>query len=376
MLSKRCYYEVLAVSKDVDEDGLKRAYRKLAMQYHPDRNPGDAEAEAKFKEAAEAFDVLRDPQKRARYDRYGHAGVDAMPHHDFSSAESVFDIFGDLFGDLFGGGRGGRRRQRRGADLQLEFEIDLVEAYRGTQRTFKVPRRENCATCGGGGSKPGSQPATCRRCGGQGAVLQGQGFFRIQQTCSACGGRGQVITDPCPACRGAGSVEAERELQVNVPPGVDDGMVIRLQGEGEGGGPGGVPGDLHCLVRVRPHKLFVREGTELHCEVPITISQAALGGALEVPTLEGKFVHVSLARGTQTGDEIRVPGKGMPHVRGGRPGELVAHLRVVTPRNLTKRQEELLRELAEIDGQNVAPERKGFLDRVKELFTSSEKKGP
>jgi len=369
--TKRDFYEVLGISRDADEETLKKAYRTLAMKYHPDRNPGDAEADVKFKEAAEAFEVLRDPQKRARYDRFGHAGLEGMGGPNFRDAESIFDVFGDIFGDMFGGGGRRRRGPRAGNDLQLAFEIDLIEAYRGVRKDMKIPRAERCNTCSGSGAKPGSQPVTCRRCNGHGVVIQGQGFFRIQQTCNACRGQGSVISDPCVTCRGQGSVTVERELSVQVPAGIDDNMRICLQGEGEAGEPGAPAGDLYCVVRVRPHPLFVRNGQELHCEVPITFSQAALGGNLEVPTLEGKYINATLARGTQGGDEIRIPGKGMPHVRGGRPGDLVIHLRVVTPRNLTKRQEELLRELAEIEGKHVPPERKGFLDRVKEFFTSS-----
>jgi molecular chaperone DnaJ len=369
MATKRCYYEVLEVSRDADEETLKKAYRKLAMKYHPDRNPGDTEADAHFREASEAFEVLRDPQKRGRYDRYGHAGLEGMNGPGFSSADDVMNIFGDLFGDLFGG----RRRQRGpqpGNDLQMALELDLVEAYKGVSKEVRIPRRERCADCGGQGSRPGSQPQTCRRCNGHGVVIQGQGFFRIQQTCSVCRGRGTVITDPCGRCRGAGVVQIEKALTVQVPAGVDEGMSIRLNGEGEAGDPGAPPGDLYCVIKVRQHPLFVRHNQELHCEVPITFSQAALGGPLEVPTLDGKYVTAQLARGTQAGDEIRVQGKGMPHVRGGRPGDLVVHLRVVTPRKLTKRQEELMRELGEIDGNHVPPERRSFLDRVKEFFGS------
>jgi molecular chaperone DnaJ len=370
METKRCYYEVLGVERSADEETLKKAYRKLAMQYHPDRNPGDAEADVKFKEAAEAFDVLRDPQKRQRYDRYGHAGLEGVPGHNFSNAESVMDIFGELFGDLFSGG-GRRRGPRQGGDLQIAFEIDLVEAYRGTRRDLKIPRHERCNDCGGSGAKPGTHPVSCRRCNGHGVVIQGQGFFRIQQTCSACRGQGSVIGDPCKTCRGNGTIEVERSLTVTVPAGIDDGMRMCLQGEGEAGDPGAPPGDLYCLIRVRQHPLFARNGQELHCDVPITFSQAALGGSLDVPTLEGKYATATLHRGTQSGDEIRIAGKGMPSVRGGRTGDLVAHLRVVTPTNLTKRQEELLRELADLDGKHVSPERKSFLERVKEFFTSA-----
>jgi molecular chaperone DnaJ len=368
---KRDFYEVLGVSRDTDDETLKKAYRTLAMKYHPDRNPGDAEADARFKEAAEAFEVLRDPQKRARYDRYGHAGLDGMPVHDFGNTEAVMDLFGDLFGDIFGGRRGGRRGPRRGNDLQVVFEIDLVDAYQGLHKTITIPRQELCEVCHGTGAKQGSQPTPCKRCGGQGVVIQGQGFFRIQQTCGACRGQGMVITDPCPNCRGARTIQMQREIDVSVPAGIDEGMQIRMTGEGESGEAGAPPGDLYCQVRIRPHKLFVRHNQELHCEVPITFSQAALGGTLDVPTLEGKFVNATLQRGTQTGDEIRISGKGMPNVRGGRSGDLVVHLRVVTPRNLTRRQEELLRELSELDGKHVSPERKGFLDRVMEFFSST-----
>jgi molecular chaperone DnaJ len=367
MASKRDYYEVLGVARDADEDTLKKAYRKLAMQYHPDRNVGDAEAEAKFKEASEAYDVLRDPQKRQLYDRYGHAGLEGTAMPNFTNADAVFDIFGDLFGDLFGGRR--RRGPRSGHDLQLALEIDLLEAARGVQKEIKVPRLESCSDCRGSGAKPGTRPATCRRCGGHGVVIQGQGFFRIQQTCSACGGQGAVITDPCRTCHGRGAVESERTLTVNIPPGVDNDVSIRLTGEGEAGERGAPPGDLYCVLRVRKHPLFVRHGPDLHCEVPVTISQAVLGRPIEVPALDGQFITHKLKRGTQSGEEVRIHGKGMPNLRGGRPGDLVVHVHVVTPRRLTKRQEELFHELEEIDGTEIPPERKSFLERVREFFT-------
>jgi molecular chaperone DnaJ len=371
MTSKRCYYEVLGVERTADEETLKKAYRTLAMKYHPDRNPGDPEADAKFKEAAEAFDVLNDTKKRAVYDRYGHAGLNGMPMHDFSHGVDAFD----LFEGIFGGGRGRRRGPRRGADMQVSFEIDLIEAYRGVQKTFKIPRQEHCKECGGSGAKPGTQPAPCRRCNGQGAVVQELGFFGmgIQRECPSCRGRGVIIADPCKPCRGRGQVEVEREVTVNVPAGIDENVSIRINNEGEAGDAGAPPGDLYCHVRIRQHQLFVRHNQDLHCEVPITISQAALGGPLEVPTLEGKCTTATLPRGTQSGDEIRLSGKGMPHVRGGRSGDLVVHLRVITPRNLTKRQEELLRELAEIEGKHVAEERKSFMERVRDFFGSAKK---
>lgn len=373
MAGKRDYYEVLGVSRDADDETLKKAYRKLAMQYHPDRNVGDHEAEVKFKEAAEAFEVLRDPDKRARYDRYGHAGLDGLNMPQFNNADSVMDLFGDLFGDFFGGGRRRRGRQA-GRDLQMAVEITLLEASRGVKKTVPVARDERCPECGGSGAKPGTKPAACRRCGGHGVVLQGQGFFRIQQTCPGCGGRGVVLPDPCRKCHGGGLVSVERSIEVNIPAGVDNDMTLRVPGEGEVGDPGAPPGDLYCVLRVRPHPLFVRNGLDLHCEVPVTFSQAALGAEIEVPTLEGKFIPQTLPRGTQGGDELRVRGKGMPGLyRDGRPdgrvGDLVVHVRVVTPRNLTKRQEELLRELAELDGNHVSPERKSFLEKVRAFFT-------
>jgi molecular chaperone DnaJ len=337
------------------------------MQYHPDRNVGDADAEAKFKEASEAYDVLRDPQRRQLYDRYGHAGLEGTGLHDFTSADAVMDIFGDILGDLFGGRR--RRGPQRGRDLQMVLEIDLLEAARGVQKEIKVPRAETCADCRGSGAKPGTRPATCRRCGGHGVVIQGQGFFRIQQTCGACGGQGAVITDPCQTCHGRGAVEAERRLTVNIPPGVDNDVSIRLGGEGEAGDRGAPPGDLYCVLRIRKHPLFVRQGQDLHCEVPVTISQVALGRPIEVPTLDGQFVTQNLKRGTQSGDEVRIAGKGIPHLRSGRPGDLVVHVRVVTPPHLTKRQEELFHELEEIDGTEIPPERKSFLDRIRDFFS-------
>jgi molecular chaperone DnaJ len=367
MAGKRDYYEVLGVTRDADDDTLKKAYRKLAMQYHPDRNVGDHEAEAKFKEATEAYEVLRDPPKRQLYDRYGHQGLEGVAMPNFGG-ESVMDLFGELFGGVFAGGR---RGPRGGRDLQMTVEIDLVEAFRGVRKEIRVPREETCSDCGGSGARCGTQPAACRRCGGRGVVLQGQGFFRIQQTCGSCGGRGVVIPDPCPKCRGNGTVEVERELTVHIPPGVDNDVSIRLPGEGEAGDPGAPPGDLFCVIRVRKHALFVRHGQDLHCEVPVTFSQAALGSAIDVPTLDGRFITHNLRRGTQGGEELRIPGRGMPHLRGGRHGNLVVHVRVVTPRNLSKRQEELLRELDELEGKHVSPERKSFLDRVREFFTAS-----
>jgi molecular chaperone DnaJ len=365
--SKRDYYEVLMVARDADDEAIKSAYRKLAMQHHPDRNPGDHEAEIRFREITEAYEVLRDPNKRQRYDRYGHAGLDAqLPN--FGQADNVMDLFGDLFGGMFGGRM--RRGPQPGRDLQVTVELDLLEAVRGVEKTITIPREEPCGDCGGSGCKKGSKPATCRRCNGQGVVIQGHGFFRIQQTCSGCGGSGAIITDPCNTCRGARRVTVERSIKIGVPAGVDTNMRMRVNGEGEAGMPGSPPGDLYCVFRVRRHSLFVRDNLDLHCEIPITFSLAALGGAIDVPTIDGTPVAQTLSRGVQSGDEIRLRGKGVPSVENGRKGDLVVHLRVVTPRNLTKRQEELLRELNEIDGKHVPPERKSWLDRVREFFSA------
>jgi molecular chaperone DnaJ len=374
--SKRDYYEVLAVDRQANDEEIKRAYRRLAMQYHPDRNVGDPEAEEKFKEASEAYEVLRDPEKRRRYDRYGHAGLDGMNMPHFNDAQSVFDLFGDIFGDLFG--QRGRRGPPPGRDLQAVIEVDLVEAARGTTKTIHLSRDEVCPDCTGSGSRPGSRPATCRRCNGHGVVIQSQGFFRVQQTCRGCGGRGVVITDPCEGCRGNGRVVARRTLEIAIPPGVDTGTRIRLSGEGDAGQPGAPSGDLYVLIRVREHAIFQREGEHLHCHVPITFSQAALGGDIEVPTLEGRLVH-KLKRGLQSGDVVYISGRGMPVLEGGRQrgpsgrrGDLLVHLIVETPRTLTKRQEELFRELAEIDQKQVSPQRKSFLDKLREFFKAEQ----
>jgi molecular chaperone DnaJ len=367
--TKRDFYEILGVERTATDDEVTKAYRKLAMKFHPDRNVGEKEAEDKFKEAAAAYDVLRDPDKRARYDRYGHAGLEGLGGPDFRDARSVFDVFGNLFGDLFGDcHRGG---PQAGRDLQYALEIDLVEAAKGTRKTITIPREELCAECGGGGARRGTRPAPCRRCDGHGVVIQRQGFFQVQRTCPGCGGRGAVITDPCPQCHGAGRVTVKRTLDVSVPPGVDSGMRVRLNGEGEAGDPGAPRGDLFVLVRVRDHALFQRDGLHLVCQVPVTFSQAALGATIEVPTLDGRREH-ELPRGVQSGEVLRIAGQGMPNVRGGRRGDLLVQVIVETPKALTKRQEELLRELAELDHKHVSPARKGFLEKVRDFFSPAE----
>jgi molecular chaperone DnaJ len=374
MAGKRDYYEILGVAKNADEEEIKKAYRKLAMQYHPDRNAGDGEAEEKFKEAAEAYEVLHDPEKRQRYDRYGHAGLEGMNMPHFHDAQEVFSMFGDILGELFGGGR---FRGHGGRDIQVGIELDLVEAYRGTRKTVHITRAEHCTECSGSGSRPGSQPKVCRRCRGQGVLLQRMPFLPIQQQvlCPDCEGRGSVITDPCSACRGKGRVNQRRSLEVTIPPGIDSGNQLRVGGEGEAGEPGSPPGNLLCVFRVREHSLFRREGAHLICQVPITFSQAALGGDLELPSLDGAIPY-KLKRGVQSGDLVRLSGRGMPTFLpggrpGGRPGDLIVQLLVETPRQLTKRQEELFRELAVLEQSEVSPQRKSFLDKVRDFFTAS-----
>lgn len=368
-MMKRDYYEVLSVTKTANGDEIKKSYRRLAMQYHPDRNPGDAEAEAKFKEAAEAYDVLSDPAKKERYDRYGHAGLSDMGggQGGFSNLNDIFEIFGDIFG-----GMGGSRQQRRpqGQDLQIDVELDLFEAFKGATKTLEFNRAEVCGDCNGTRMKKGSRPAKCNRCGGKGAVVTRQGFFQIQVACPSCGGRGEIITDPCSKCDGQGQVLAKRKIDVTIPPGVDSGSRIRLAGEGEVTEINGPRGDLYCRVRVKAHQVFQRDGTDLLCEVPITFSQAALGGELEVPTLTGAS-SVTLPRGTSHGDLFRLRGRGMPDLRGRGHGDLLIRTLIDIPKKLTKRQEELLRELAEIDKKHVSSERKGFFDKVKEWLAGS-----
>jgi molecular chaperone DnaJ len=372
MSTKRDLYEILGVGRDVGDEELKKAYRTLAMKYHPDRNAGDEEAAVRFKEAAEAYDVLHDPEKRQLYDRYGHAGLNGARMPNFTNVESVFDAFGDLLNGFFGGGgrRGGGPQP--GDNLLFELEIDLFTAARGGKRTITVGRRENCHECSGSGCKRGSRPATCRQCRGQGVVLLTQGFFRIQQTCRGCGGQGVVITDPCTNCHGRGRVKAQRTLDINVPAGAYHGLRLVLRGEGEAGGPGAERGNLFVELHVREHPLFKRDGDHLICHVPVTFSQAALGGDIDVPTLEGAMTH-TLKPGLQSGEFVRIHGKGMPNLRSGRHGDLIVVIQVETPRHLTTRQEELLRELAEIDKKHVSPQRKSFFEKLRDLFTSSEK---
>ncbi len=375
MSSQRDYYEILGVARDASAAEIKKAYRKIALKYHPDRNPGDEEAVARFKEASEAFDVLSDETKRARYDRYGHAGVSgsggAGGFHDLND---IFSGFGDIF-EGFGfasSGRSSRSGARRGASLQTRVEIDLVEAATGCTRELHISRRETCDTCDGSGARPGSRPVTCSTCGGHGRVVRSQGFFQMQTTCPACRGDGQTIADPCPDCSGSGRQMREVVREVKIPAGIDSGMQLCLRGEGEAGVKGGPRGDLYVDIEVRSHPLFERDGQDLLCRVPVTYSQAVLGAELHIPTLNGRL-DFTLEPGTQPGSVTRIPGKGLPDPRSGdRRGDLLVEIQVEVPRKVSGRQEELLRELAELEAADVMPHRKSFFEQVKEFFGGGE----
>lgn len=370
-MAQRDYYEVLGVGRDAGEAEIKKAYRRLAMKYHPDRNPDDEEALNRFREAKEAFEVLSDTDKRAAYDRFGHAGVQggaagAGAGGGFGDADFA-DIFGDVFGDIFGGGR---RRSARGADLRYRMDITLEEAVQGTEKTIRIPAQQPCETCGGSGAKPGSRPRACSTCGGHGQVRMQQGFFSIQQTCPTCRGSGEVVDDPCGSCHGSGTVEREKKLSVRIPAGVDTGDRIRLSGEGEPGGRGAPTGDLYVEVRVKPHPIFERDGNNLLCDVPLDIATAALGGEVEVPTLDGQ-VKLKIPAGTQSERIFRIRGKGVKPVRGGATGDVLCRVRIETPVNLTARQRELLEEFRESLGGGDArhsPRQSSWLDGVRKFF--------
>jgi molecular chaperone DnaJ len=368
MVSKRCYYEVLGVAKNAGPEELKRAYRTLAMKYHPDRNTGDEEAAVRFKEAAEAFEVLSNDDKRARYDRYGHAGLEGMPMPDFSRGQG-FDIFAEVLGGLGDAIFGGGRAAQDDGHILCRVDLTLDEAYRGVKKTIKFRRDELCKECSGSGCKRGVKPVRCRQCNGRGVVLMQQFILSVQRRCPGCGGRGHIIPDPCPACNTRGFTEGVCNLDVELPPGMVGGKrQVKISGEGHAGFPGEPRGDVWLDVDVRDHSLFQRKGDDLICAVPISFSQAALGGPIEIPTLDGAVVH-ELERGRQSYDKVPLSGKGMPNLRTRRRGNLIAVLIVETPTNLTKRQEELLRELAEIDHKNVSPNRKSFFDKLRTLFT-------
>ncbi len=372
-MAKRDLYDVLSVERNSTPNQIKSAYRQLAKRFHPDRNPNDPEAERLFREAAEAYDVLSDPEKRARYDRYGFAGVENQGASDFRSPDDVIDAVREMFagtgfGDLFGGG-GRRRGPRQGADILYRIEIDLEEAARGATKSFTIKRDDHCESCRGTGARPGTSPTTCDYCGGQGQVFTARGFFQMATTCPACGGEGVRVIDPCPDCRGSGRQSKEATISpLKIPPGATNGLILLLRGQGEPGDPGAPRGNLRVQIQVRPHPFFVREDSNLICPVPVSFAQAALGAEIEVPTLDGPSL-MEIPRGTQSGDVITLRGRGMPDLNGRGRGD--QHVRVVieTPRKLTERQEELLRELAELDHAHVSPKRKGFVEKLRDFFT-------
>jgi molecular chaperone DnaJ len=379
MSAKRDYYEVLGVPRDADEAGLKSAYRKLAMKHHPDRNAGCTNAEAKFKEVNEAYAVLSDPQKRAAYDRYGHAGLNGHAaggagQADFRDFEDLVrgafgGSFDDLFGELFGGGvRARRRGPAAGADLRCDVEIELEDAFAGKDVTVEVPCSETCTACKGSGAEPGTSVETCPTCGGMGAVRATTGFFTMQRTCHTCGGQGRYVKTPCKACDGVGRVRTTRKLSVRIPAGVSDGTRIRLAGEGDVGTMGGPRGDLYLFVAVRPHDLFERDGADLYCRTPVAMVTAALGGEIEIPTIEGGRVKVKIPEGAQTGKRVRLKGKGMSELRGNVRGDMIVELFVETPTKLTPKQKELLAQFCAETAEGCHPEHHGFIKRAKRFW--------
>ncbi|OQW61265.1 MAG: molecular chaperone DnaJ [Proteobacteria bacterium SG_bin9] len=372
MSAKRCYYETLEVERSVNDAGLKTAFRKLAMKWHPDKNPGDQASEVKFKEINEAYEILKDGDKRAAYDRYGHAAFEQGGMgggHGFGQGfgQGFADIFEDLFGMTGQRGRGGRER---GADLRYNMEISLEEAFAGKTAQIQIPVSVTCESCSGTGAKAGSKPKTCATCNGAGRLRHAQGFFTLERTCHACQGRGQVIEDPCGSCSGTGRVTKERNLSVNIPPGVEDGTRIRLAGEGEAGVRGGPPGDLYIFLALTAHPLFQRDGADLYCRVPVSMVSAALGGEFEVPAIDKSKTKVKVPAGTQSGQRFRVAGKGMPVLRSRQKGDMYVQVVVETPQNLTKKQQELLAEFEKLSSGATQPEAVGFFSRVKEFFAS------
>ncbi len=375
-MAKRDYYEILGVNRQATEADLKSAFRKLAKEHHPDRNPDDKSAEQKFKELNEAYEVLKDPQKRAAYDQFGHAafeggrGGQSGFGPDFAS--SMSDIFDDLFGEFMGGRRGNQRGRgtgrERGADMRYNMEISLAEAYAGKQAQIKVPTSVRCEPCSGTGAKPGTKPSACPTCAGSGKVRASQGFFTIERTCPSCHGRGEFIDDPCRSCDGAGRITKERTLQVSIPAGVEDGTRIRLAGEGEAGARGGPAGDLYIFLSIKPHEFFQRDGADVFCRVPIAMTTAALGGNIEVPTLDGSRVKMPIPAGAETGKQFRLKGKGMPVLRSNVQGDMYIQVEVETPKNLTRRQRELLEEFDKEAKADNSPASTGFFSRVKEFF--------
>ena len=369
-MAKRDFYEVLGVNRDASEDDIKKSYRRLAMKHHPDRNPDNPKAEDSFKEAKEAYEILSDANKRAAYDQYGHAGVDPSAGGGGAGMGGGFaDAFGDIFGDIFGGGRG-RSNVYRGADLRYNLEIGLEEAARGTETKIRIPAMEQCETCDGSGAKPGTKPVKCSTCDGHGQVRMQQGFFSVQQACPKCRGAGKMVESPCPTCRGVGRLKQHKTLSVKIPSGVDEGDRIRLSGEGEAGVNGGPPGDLYVVIHLKAHAVFQREQNDLHCEMPISFTTAALGGDIEIPTLEG-YAKIKIPAETQSGKVFRLRGKGIKGVRSSTHGDLLCHVVVETPVNLTARQRELLNELEAINNRDSGqhnPRAKSWMDKVKEFF--------
>lgn len=375
-MAKRDYYEVLGVEKKASADDIKRAYRRLAIKYHPDKNPGDKDAESKFKECAEAYEVLSDTDKRRQYDQFGHDGLRGSGVHDYSHmrADDIFSMFDldDLLGSFFGGGRGRRQTSRRsgatrGYDLETAVELSLEEIANGTEKTIEFARQDDCPDCKGSGAAAGKKPATCPTCNGNGQVAQGGGFFQMISTCPRCKGTGQVITDPCRTCKGSGRVGHKRELKIKIPAGVHEGQGIRAPNEGEPGRGGGPRGDLYCYVRVKQHPFLQRDGNDLVATVPISFTQAALGGSIEVPSLNGAK-QLKVPPGTQYGDLFRIRGQGLPDLRSGRTGDEIVHIVVELPKKLNAKQEQLLREFAATENKDVMPQSVGFFETLKKYF--------
>ena len=373
MPAQRDYYEVLEVERTASQSEIATSYRKLAIQFHPDKNPGDEDVIAQFKEASEAFEVLNDPEKRSRYDQHGHAGVNGQSGGGFGDVEDIFSAFGDIFGDLFGGGggRGRRRRTRKGRDVRCDVSLTLPEAAAGVQKTVEFQRHEPCLKCEGTGAAEGSKRETCSYCGGHGQVVQQAGIVRVQTTCPACKGEGNSVKSPCRPCRGSGQLLKKVKADVEIPAGVDEGMQVRITGQGEPSPNGGPAGDCYCVVSILPHPLFERDGQHLICRVPITYSQAVLGTALEVPTLDGP-ASLDVPPGTQSGHVFQLRGKGMPDPRVMGLGDLLVQVNIEVPESVNEEEETLLRQLAELDHKNVAPERQSFFDKVKKYFTHEE----
>ncbi|MFO8111740.1 MAG: molecular chaperone DnaJ [Desulfosalsimonadaceae bacterium] len=372
MAGKRCYYEILGVDRNADANQLKAKYRKIALQYHPDRNPGDKEAEEKFKEAAEAYEVLSNPEKRQIYDQYGHRGLEGLQNGrsgGFRDFDDIFSSFGDIFEDFFGfrtAGRGGRSRGRRGADLRYDMTIDFMDAAFGRETEIELEKMETCDTCDGSGAKPGTEPEVCDQCGGSGQHVRTQGFFSVKSACPRCGGHGRVIREACPKCRGRQQVPVRKKVQLKIPAGVDNGQKLRLTGEGEPGVGGGPPGDLYVFLHVRPHEFFERKGTDIICKIELSFIQAALGDEVTVPTLTGEET-IRIEKGAQYGDTIRIPDKGIVSLGNGLPGDQIVQLILKTPKHLNRRQEELLSEFAQLESEK-------FTSKIKRIFKSGAKK--